>query len=324
MEQAFLDKIKIVFLDTNTVGDVPQLPKLKVLGDVTFYPNTQYDQILARVADHKVIITNKVVIDKNILAQCPTLKLVCVAATGTNNVDHAFAKENNIAIKNVVNYSTHSVVMITIAMVINLSVDMHYYDNYAKTKYAANDTFTHLAPGKPFHDFTGKQIGIIGLGTIGSNVAKVFAAFGAEVVYYSTSGQNNNDTYRRIANLDEFLRTCDIISIHAPLNDDTQNLIAEKELKLMKPTALLVNLARGGIVNEADLSAAIENDVIAGAGVDVFSKEPIAKDSPYLTVSKNKNFMLAPHMGWASVQSRGTLINRVYDIIKEFITNEWS
>ncbi len=314
-----MKKPKIAFLDANTVGVVPEIKNLEKLGHVTLYPGTTIDQTCDRILGQDIIITNKVVIDASVINRCPELKLICIAATGTNNVDIEFAEKNNIRVKNVVNYSSNSVAWLTLAMMSNLAklnVPLNYYDNYAKTEYIYSETFCHIGPA--FQDFEGKQVGIIGLGNIGTKVANVLSNLGAEICYYSTSGKNNNDEFERIE-LSELLTRSDIVTIHAPLNEQTKNLITIEELKLMKKSALLINMGRGGIVNETDLAQAIDENLIAAAGVDVLENEPILIDSPLLKIKNMEKILITPHIGWASVQARRNLINRIYDNISQFL-----
>ncbi len=256
--------MKLVFLDTMTVGEISNLNLLDQFGDVSYYETTTAEQTLMRVKDADVIITNKVVIDRNIIEQSPYLKLICIAATGTNNVDKDAAKERGIAVKNVADYSTNSVAQGTFALLLHLLNQVSYFDKYVKEGgYSKSPIFTYL--GKSFFELSGKRFGIIGLGNIGRKVAGIAEAFGAEVVYYSAPGQNNNQPYLRLE-LEEFLNTCDIVSIHASLNEYARNLINYERLSLMKKSAILINAGRGGIVNEDDLARALDEDLIAAAG----------------------------------------------------------
>lgn len=309
--------MKLAFLDIKTIGDVPNLKILERFGEVTYYQTTNSSETYERVKDADVIITNKVVIDKAIIDKASKLKLICVAATGTNNIDIKAAEQKGIAVKNVSDYSTNSVAQGTFALLLHLVNKISYYDNYVKEGcYSKSDIFTHLE--KPFSDLSGKRFGIIGLGNIGRKVAGIAAAFGCEVVYYSTSGQNNDQPYKRLE-LVEFLTTSDIISIHAPLNDNTANLINYQRLQLMKPTAIVVNTGRGGIINETDLLQALESDLIAGAAIDVYQKEPMDANSPLLQVTNKEKIVLTPHVTWASIESRTLLMKKVEQNIEVFL-----
>lgn len=309
--------MKLVFLDVKTMGDIPNLSLLETFGNVTYYQTTRPDQTLGRIQDADIVITNKVVLDQSIIDQCPSLKLICVAATGTNNVDKVAAEKRGIPVKNAMDYSTQSVTQGTFSILFHLLVNIPYFDQYVKGgEYAKTDIFTHF--GKGFWQLSGKRFGIIGLGAIGRQVAKVADAFGAEVVYYSTSGQNNDQPYRRLE-LDEFLRTADVVSIHAPLNEKTTNLMNYDRLKAMKPSAILINVGRGGIVNEADLARALDEKLIAGAGIDVFTQEPINPQNPLLHVQNKDRLVLSPHVTWASIEARTLLMEKVGRTIDEFL-----
>ena len=309
--------MKLVFLDAKTVGDVPNLHLLDQFGNVTYYQTTFPDQVLERIQGADIVITNKVVLDRSILEQAPDLKLICVAATGTNNVDKAVARERGIPVKNVEGYSSHSVAQGTFALLLHLLNNIPYYDDYVRSgAYAQSDIFTHVE--RNFGELNGKRFGIIGLGKIGVQVAKIAEAFGAEVVYYSASGQSYEQPYQRLE-LEAFLNSSDIVSIHAPLNEYTNNLLTYDRLQLMKKTAILVNTGRGGIVNERDLARALNEGLIAGAGIDVFGQEPINPDNPLLQVTNRDKLVLTPHVAWASIESRTSLIEKVGQNIREFL-----
>jgi glycerate dehydrogenase len=312
--------MQLVFLDTKTIGDIPNLNLLEKYGQVTYHETTRPEQTLERIKNADVVITNKVLLDKTIIEQSPKLKLICVAATGMNNVDKVAAERRGIPVKNALDYSTQSVTQGTFALLFHLLVNIPYFDHYVKGgDYARTDIFTHF--GKGFWELSGKRFGIIGLGNIGRQVAKIAEAFGCEVVYYSTSGQNNQPAYLRLE-LDEFLRTSDIISIHAPLNERTANFINYDRLKQMKKSAILINVGRGGIVNEADLASAIDEGLIAGAGIDVFTKEPISLENPLLHVKNDEILALTPHVTWSSIEARTMLMEKVGENIDEFLQNQ--
>ena len=308
--------MKIVFLDSATIGSDISLQPLAELGDFVSYTNTKNEDIISRLADADVAVVNKIIITKEIIDACTKLKLICVAATGINNIDFEYARAKNIEVKNAVNYSTNSVVQVTFGILLEIINKTSAHNNFVKSgKYSEGEIFTCLE--FPFSEIAGKRYGIIGMGNIGKKVAQIAQAFGAEVCYYSTSGKNNSITEYEQLTLDELLSTCDIISIHAPLNAHTNNLIGKKELKLMKPTAILINMGRGGIVNETDLANALDNNTIAHAGSDVFTKEPIDKNHPFLTMKNQNRLILSPHIAWTSIEARKCLIGKVAENIKE-------
>ena len=262
-----------------------------------------------------MVITNKVLIDRSVMDACPELELIAIVATGMNNVDLDYAAQKRIAVKNVAGYSTESVTQCTFAMLFYLQNAGRYYDDYVRSgQYAASPVFTHL--GRVFGELAGKTFGIIGLGTIGKRVAQVASAFGARVVYHSTSGKNLAVAEYPHLPLEELLKTADVVSIHCPLNDATRNLMTRERLSLMKPSAYLLNMGRGGIVDEAALAQAIDENRIAGAGLDVLSAEPIAADSPLLKVQNKEKLYITPHIAWASMEARRRLISRTAENIK--------
>ena len=308
--------MEIVFLDKKTVGEVSNFSLLYKLGNVEVYDNTAREEVIKRAEGKEVIITNKVLIDREAMDALPDLKLICIAATGTNNVDLEYAREKGIEVRNVVSYSTDSVAQSTFAMLLYLLNRTSYYDAYVKSgAYSRGDIFTHHGP--PFWELNGKRMGIIGLGNIGRRVARIAESFGMEVVFYSTSGTNNNINYKRF-DLQTLLSTSDVVSVHAPLTDATRDLIRFKEMKLMRPCAILINTGRGGIVNEADLAQALNEKVIAAAGIDVFTTEPIPSNSPLLKVADRERILHTPHMAWASMESRARLIERVARSIEQY------
>ena len=309
--------MNLTFLDCKTVGEVPNLSRLQDFGSLTLYDTTAPEQVIARLQGQHVVITNKVVVDRKAMEEADALQLICVAATGMNNVDTAYAEERGIVVRNVSGYSTPGVAQLTWTMILTLLQRPAHFNRFVYAgDYARHDTFTYFDP--PFGEVGAKRLGIIGLGTIGQQVATVGRAFGAEVVYYSTSGRHDHADYERLA-LDELLSTCDIVSVHAPLTDHTKNLIAYPQLQRMRGDALLINTGRGGIVNEADLARAIDEGMIGGAGMDVFTQEPIPEDHPYLHVKRQDRLLLTPHLAWASVEARTRLMNGVYENIREFV-----
>jgi glycerate dehydrogenase len=245
----------------------------------------------------------------------PKLRLICEAATGVNNIDLAYAAQKGIPVRNAVGYSTDSVVQATFMHILSLVGNAPYFDKVVKSgDYSASGLFTDVSVN--WWELAGKTIGIIGLGNIGSRVAKVAEAFGMKVCYYSTSGTSHCKDYPSLP-LEELMATADVISIHAPLNERTKNLIGRDQLALMKPTAYLINMGRGAIVVEEDLAAAVDAGVIAGAGIDVFVIEPIPEDHPYLKMQHPERMRLAPHVAWASMEARQRLVGIMADNIRK-------
>lgn len=310
---------KIVLLDGKTLGGL-EFDRLKKFGEVKYYDTTNANEVVERIKDAHIILTNKVVLNKENLSQAKNLELICETATGFNNIDIEYARENNIAVTNVAGYSTKTVIQHTIATVLSLFDKLSHYDNYVKSgKYSEDGLFTNLSI--PFNEISGKTWGIVGLGEIGRGVAKVATALGCNVIYYSTSGKNNNTEYTQVT-LEELLQTSDIISIHAPLNDNTKGLINYENLSKMKRNVILANMGRGPIVVEADLAKAIDEELIKAAALDVFEVEPISKENPLLKVKNSERLLLTPHIAWASIEARERLFAEVIKNIEAYLNGE--
>ncbi len=311
--------MKIVVLDHDTLGSDIDTGCIETFGEVTRYHYTTPDQTLVRIKDANIVITNKVVIDKEIM-EASDIKLICVAATGMNNVDLEHAKARGIHVKNVAGYSTPSVVQTTFAMAFYFLNNLRYFDNYTKSDdgWVQSPVFTHLE--HPWMDLEDLTWGIIGLGEIGKRVATVAEGFGANILYYSTSGRNQDDDFQRTS-LNDLLYTCQIVSIHAPLNDKTYNLINKVNLPELKNDAILLNLGRGGIINENDLAEHIDRSEIR-VGLDVLEKEPITPENPLRKVRAQERLLMTPHIAWASRQSRERLVEGICHNIRVFLEEE--
>ncbi len=306
--------MKLVFLDAATMGNVSFEP-FEQLGEFTKYDNSTHEEAIERVKDVDVILHNKVNINKEVIDAAKNLKLICIAATGVNNIDVEYAQSKGIYVRNVAGYSTDSVVQVTFMHILSLVGGSQFFDQSVKNgSYSRSGMFTD--PNWNWNELTGKTIGIIGLGNIGKRVAKIAEAFDMEVCYYSTSGTSHCKDYPCLP-LEELLALSDIVSIHAPLNDNTRHLITKDHLALMKPTAYLINVGRGAIVVEEDLAEAVDNGVIAGAGIDVFAQEPIPLEHPYLHMKHPERILLSPHIAWASVEARNRLIGLMAENIKK-------
>lgn len=307
--------MNIILLDTLTYGDT-SLSGFDALGSVSSYATTTPEEVAQRVANAEVIVTNKVVISDEVMQSAPNLKLICVAATGTNNIDHDAATRRGIRVKNVAGYSTDAVVQHTFSMLFYLMGHSRYYDEYVKSgQWQKEPVFTHIGPS--FNELRGKTWGIIGLGEIGRSVANVARAFGAKVIYYSTSGKNENSEFEKTT-LSRLIENSDIISIHAPLNASTENLISHSELLQMKDGAVLLNLGRGGIVDEDALSVIIDVKPIY-VGLDVLIKEPMTTPHALLSVKHPERLYITPHIAWTSVEARERLIAATVENIKTFL-----
>jgi len=308
--------MNIVLLDAKTLGDDLDISTLESFGTLTVYQTTSKEETLERIRIADIVITNKVVITANMMEETPRLKLICIAATGMNNVDLDAAKFKGIEVKNVAGYSTKSVVQHTFAMALYLLEKMAYYDAVVKdASWTESGLFTDVS--RPFYEISGKRWGIIGLGTIGQEVAKIATAFGAEVSYHSTSGKNLHHAYPH-QSLEFILKDCDIISIHAPLNDDTYDLINENNLHYIKDDAILLNLGRGGIINETDLAFELDRRTFY-AGVDVLEQEPMTLNNRLNEVKHKERLLITPHMAWASIEARKKLLEGIVENIRVFM-----
>lgn len=308
--------MKIIFLDAKTIGDDIDLSGFSQLGEVVKYPFTTTSQVSKRVRDADVIIVNKVQINEATIGGAGHLKLVCVTATGTNNLDKEYLDSHNIAWRNVANYSTESVAQHTFAMLFFLLEKLRYYDDYVKDGGYTNDTiFTHFS--EHFHELNQMTWGIIGLGNIGRRVASIAGAFGCKVIYTSPSGSPIQEGFCQV-DFDTLLAESDIISVHAPLNKYTENLIDASAFQKMKKTCIFLNLGRGPIVVEDDLASALENGEIKAAGLDVLREEPMSADNPLHQIKDSRKLFITPHVGWASVESRTRLMNIILGQVREY------
>lgn len=307
--------MKIVFLDADTLGATPT-SEFASLGEFVSYPTSTREEALARVGNCDTLIINKIIVDAALMDAAPKLKLICVTATGVNNIDLVEAEKRGIAVRNVSGYSTDSVVQSTFAHLLSLLGDSPYFDDCVKSgRYSSMSIFCDIS--HPYTEIVGKTLGIIGLGAIGKRVAAIAGMFGMKVIYYSTSGTSHCKLYPSVS-LDELLESSDVVSIHAPLNERTRSLIGQAQLAKMKKSALLLNLGRGGIVDEEALAFAVDNGVIAGAALDVFEKEPLPATSPLLHLRYPERFRFSPHTAWASREALARLVSKVADNIRNF------
>ncbi len=308
--------MNLVFLDANSIGTDIDLSGFYELGDVTIYGATKEGEIAERVRDADVVIVNKIEVNETTMGPCERLKLVCVTATGTNNLDKEFLARRGIAWRNVAGYSTENVAQHTFALLFYLWEKLRYYDDYVKSgKYIEDDSFTHFA--KVFHELHGKTWGIIGLGSIGRRVADIAKAFGCHVIYYSASGRPPQEGYEQV-DFDTLLAASDIVSVHAPLNEHTQGLMNGEAFRKMKPTAVFLNVGRGPIVVEQDLADALTEGEIAAAGLDVLCVEPMEPGNPLMEISDSTRLLITPHIAWASLEARERLMGIILEQINEF------
>lgn len=308
--------MKIVFLDVKTIGEDIDLSDFDRLGEVVKYPFSTPEEALERTKDADVIVLNKVEINEKSIGNAEHLKLVCVTATGTNNLDKEYLAKRGIEWRNVAGYSTESVAQHTFALLFYLLEKLRYYDDYVKTeKYIGDVTFTHFA--NVFHEISGMTWGIVGLGNIGRRVAELAKCFGCHVVYYSTSGKNTNSDYERVG-FEELLAMSDIVSVHAPLDENTKGLFDKGAFEKMKSNAIFINVGRGPIVVEQDLVDALNENKIAAAGLDVLSMEPMSEKNPLRSIKDSNKLIITPHIAWASVEARTRLMKIISQQIREY------
>lgn len=310
------EKLKIVFLDAKTIGEDIDLSGYEKLGEVVKYDFSTPEEARERTKDADVIILNKVVINEASIGDADHLKLVCVTATGTNNLDKEYLDKRGVAWRNVAGYSTETVAQHTFALLFYLLEHLNYYDQYVKAERYVNDTmFTHFA--EVFHELNGMTWGVIGLGAIGRRVADIAKMFGCRVVYYSTSGKHDQPGYERVT-FDTLLRESDIVSVHAPLDENTKDLMNKEAFDKMKSSAIFLNLGRGPIVVEKDLADALEQGSIAAAGLDVLCVEPMQEENPLRQIKDSNRLIITPHIAWASVEARTRLMQIIEGQIREF------
>ena len=310
--------MKIVFLDVKTIGEDIDLSGFDKLGEVVKYPFSTSEEVPERISDADVIIVNKIQVNENTIGTAKNLKLVCVTATGTNNLDKDYLDKRKIAWRNVAGYSTESVAQHTFAMLFFLLEKLRYYDEYVKEDRYTNDTiFTHFE--EVFYEISGKTWGIIGLGNIGRRVASIAEAFGANVIYASPSHSPAQEGYHQV-DMDTLLASSDIISVHAPLNEFTENLIDKEAFAKMKKSCIFLNLGRGPIVVEEDLADALDNDIIHAAGLDVLRIEPMSPENPLRMIKDSRKLFITPHVAWASVEARTRLMRIILGQVKEFFS----
>jgi len=306
--------MNISVLDVATLGNDLNFDLLNNLGDIKIYDLTTQDQVVERISDAEVVILNKVKLNKDNLPFAKKLRLICITATGFDNVDVNYCREHNIAVCNVAGYSTDSVVQLTVAMAFSLATNLNSFDRYVKSgRYSDSQIFNCVEP--VFHEISGLTWGVVGLGTIGTKVARIAEAMGCKVLAYKRTPVDEIEC----VDIDSLCERSDIITLHTPLNDGTYHLINEERLSKMKKNAILINVARGAVVDEEAVCEAIMNNRIGGLGVDVFSTEPMREDSPYQKILNRDNVIFTPHMAWGAIEARQRCIDEVAANIESFI-----
>lgn len=309
--------MKIVFLDVKTIGEDMDLSGYEKLGEVVKYDFSTPEEAAERTRDADVLVLNKVPINQQTIGDAKKLKLVCVTATGTNNLDKEYLDSRGIAWRNVAGYSTESVAQHTFALLFYLLEHLPYYDDYVKSeKYVEDRMFTHF--DRKFSEINGMTWGIIGMGAIGQRVAEIAKLFGCKVVYYSTTGKNHQPGYQQVS-FEELLECSDIVSVHAPLTAETENLMNQAAFSKMKKSAIFLNLGRGPIVCEQALADALNQGQIRAAGLDVLCAEPMSAENPLRKIKDSDRILITPHIAWASVEARTRLMKIILGQIEEFL-----
>jgi glycerate dehydrogenase len=312
--------MKLVVLERDSVGTDIDVSCFEKFGEVTCYPNTVAENAAERVKDADIIIVNKAPMNESTLKDAPNVKLICLFATGFDNVDLEYCKSRGIKVANVINYCTPAVAQHTLLLAMALSEKLAFYDDYVKSgTYTAQERFSNF--DRPFTELAGKIWGIVGMGAIGHRVAALAEAFGCKVIFFSASGKSTCTEYERVE-FDTLLAESDILSLHCPLSDRTRGLMNKDAFTKMKKTAVLVNVARGPVVNTQDLYDALTTGEIAAAGLDVLEKEPMTKDNPLHKIKDSTKLIITPHMSWASTESRERLVQEVAANIEAFLRGE--
>ena len=310
--------MKLVLLERESVGLDIDVSRYQNFGELTEYANTVTKQeVRERVASADIIIANKAPMTEETLSQAPNVRLICNFATGYDNIDLDYCSSRKITVTNIQNYATVAVAQHTFAMALYVLEHLHYYDNYVKSgAYSAQGRFSNFH--MPFTELDKKVWGIAGMGNIGKKVAEIASAFGCQVIFYATSGYSSCTNYKRV-DFETLLQESDFISLRCPLTDKTRNMMDAKAFSNMKSTAILLNVARGAVVNSTDLYHALLKNKIAGAGLDVLDYEPIRSDNPLSEFQDSNRLLITPHMAWASTEARERCVAEVYDNIKAYL-----
>ena len=312
--------MKIVILERNSVGLDVSMEGIEKLGEATVYPNTTALDVKEKIKDAEIIVANKAPLNEETLKDAPDVKLICEFATGYDNVDLNYCKSRGIKVANIVGYSTDAVAQHTFALCLYVLEKLRHYDDYVKSgTYAAQERFSNF--DLPFTELAGKTWGIVGMGNIGKKVAEIAKAFGCKVIFYSASGNSTCTEYERV-DFDTLLKESDFLSLYCPLSDKTRGLINLDALKKMKKSAILINVARGPVVNDADLYTALTENLIAGAGLDVTSTEPMKSSNPLSEIMDSGKLIITPHLAWASTEARNRCVSETCKNIEAFLKGE--
>jgi len=312
--------MKIAMVERDSVGRDIDVSRFEKFGEVVYYPHTTAEDAARHIGDADIVICNKLPINAQTLADCPNVKLVCNTATGYDNIDLEYCKKRGITATNVRDYSTASVAQHTFALLFYVLEKLRSYDEYVKSgQYSHCESFSYFGYG--FKELEGRTWGIVGMGNIGRKVAKIAEAFGCNVIFYSSSGKSTCTQYRRV-DFDTLLTESDFLSLHCPLTDRTRDLMDQEAFSKMKKEAILINVARGPVVNQEALYEALSSGRIAAAGLDVLAKEPMEADNPLAKIKDSDRLIITPHMAWGSVEARDRVVDGVYKNIEAFLKGE--
>lgn len=309
--------MKIVILDANTIGEDISTNPICLLGDCTVYQSTSPSEVEERLSDCDVVVLNKIKLTSSNLKSAKNLKLICLLATGYDNIDIDYCRQNSIAVCNVEGYSSHSVSQITVTMVLNLCAHLGEYSSFVKDgHYTKSGVANRLSP--VYHELCGKTWGIVGFGNIGKEVGKVAGALGCNVI---VNKRTPDDTYRTV-DIDTLCAEADIITLHTPLNDGTYHLINAERISKMKKDVIIVNTARGAVTDEQAIAQAVMEGRIGAFGTDVYSTEPFDDAHPMFALKDMPNVLLTPHMAWGAYESRERCVNEVAKNISAFFEGQ--
>lgn len=309
--------LKITMLDSATLGSDIDLSIFERFGELKIFKGTSPEDVVKNIADSDVVILNKVKVGRQNLVECKNVKLICETATGFDNIDVEYCREKGIAVCNVVGYSTQNVAQVTLAMALSLVCHLNEYNRLVVDgTYSRGKGANIVTP--VYHELYGKTWGVVGYGNIGKQVARVAEAFGCKVIVYKRTPTDDAEC----VDIDTLCREADIISLHTPLNDGTLNLINEDRIAMMKKDAILINVARGAVVDEAAVVKAILEKRIGGLGVDVYSAEPMPQDHPYAEIAGLDNVFLTPHTAWGSYEARVRCCNEIVKNIEAYLNGE--
>ena len=313
--------MKIVILERNSVGTDVSVDCINSLGEVTVYGNTvAVEEVRERVKDADIVVANKSPLREETLKNAPNVKLICEFATGYDNCDLEYCRSRGIRVANVRDYCTAMVAQHTFTLALALSQKLTYYDEYVKSgKYSAQDRFSNF--DMAFTEMDGKTWGIVGMGNIGRRVASIATALGCKVIFHSITGKSTCTEYPQV-DKDTLLAESDFLSLHCPLSDLSRDFIDAAALKKMKPTAVLVNVARGPVVNNADLYDALMAGEIMAAGLDVMEREPLETSNPLSRIKDSNRLIITPHLAWAGIEARERCVEETYKNIEAFLNGE--